>query len=83
MLLKVARFKNVIVESALIARFMGPTWGPSGADRTQVGPMLAPWTLLSGLLGLKIVESGDNKPLSEQMMVYFTDAYIWHLASVS
>ena len=26
----------------------GPTWGPSGADRTQVGPMLAPWTLLSG-----------------------------------
>ena len=31
----------------LIARFMGPTWGPSGADRTQVGPMLAPWILLS------------------------------------
>ena len=23
---------------SLIARFMGPTWGPSGADRTQVGP---------------------------------------------
>ena len=34
--------------TTLIARFMGPTWGPSGADRTQVGPMLAPWTLLSG-----------------------------------
>ena len=34
---------------SLIVRFMGPTWGPSGADRTQVGPMLAPWTLLSGL----------------------------------
>ena len=32
----------------LIARFVGPTWGPSRADRTQVGPMLAPWTLLSG-----------------------------------
>ena len=31
-----------------IARFMGPTWGPSGADRTQVGPVLTPWTLLSG-----------------------------------
>ena len=27
---------------------MGPTWGPSGADRTQVGPMFAPRTLLSG-----------------------------------
>ena len=34
--------------TTLIARLMGPTWGPSGADRTQVGPMLAPWTLLSG-----------------------------------
>ena len=34
--------------SPLIARFMGPTWGPSGTDRTQVGPMLAPWNLLSG-----------------------------------
>ena len=36
------------VINALIARFMVPTWGPSGADRTQLGPMLAPWTLLSG-----------------------------------
>ena len=35
---------------SLIARFMGTTWGPSGADRTQVGPMLAPWTLLSGMV---------------------------------
>ena len=31
-----------------IARFTGPTWGPPGADRTKVGPMLAPWTFLSG-----------------------------------
>ena len=28
---------------------MGPTWGSSGAKGTQVGAMLAPWTLLSGL----------------------------------
>ena len=29
---------------------MGPTWGPSGADRAAMeGPMLAPWTLLSGM----------------------------------
>ena len=32
----------------LIAKFMGTTWGPPGANRTQVGPMLATWTLLSG-----------------------------------
>ena len=34
--------------TTLITRFMGPTWGPPGADRTQVGPMLAPWISLSG-----------------------------------
>ena len=33
-----------------IARFMEPTWGPSGADRTRMGPMLAPWTFLTGIL---------------------------------
>ena len=26
----------------------GQIWSPSGADKTQVGTMLAPWTLLSG-----------------------------------
>ena len=39
---------TVTPKQTLIARFMGTTWGPSGADRTQVGPTLAPWTLLSG-----------------------------------
>ena len=33
-----------------IANFMGPTWGPPGACRPQMGPMLAPWTLLSGII---------------------------------
>ena len=36
------------VMTPLIARFMGPTWGPSGTDRTQVGTVLATWTLLCG-----------------------------------
>ena len=39
---------NCIQTPTLIARFMGPTWGPSGADMNQVDPMLAPWTMLSG-----------------------------------
>ena len=39
-----------IHKGTLIARFIWPTWGPSGADRTQVGPMLAPWTLPSEYL---------------------------------
>ena len=35
-------------EKKLIARFMGPTWGPSGTD------MLAPWTLLSGNVNMPL-----------------------------
>ena len=31
-----------------IAKFIGPTWGPPGSCWPQMGPMLAPWTLLSG-----------------------------------
>ena len=31
-----------------IAKIMGPTWGPPGSCRPQMGPMLAPWTLLLG-----------------------------------
>ena len=31
-----------------IAKFMRPTWGPPGSCRPQMGPILAPWTLLSG-----------------------------------
>ena len=27
---------------------MGPTWGPPGSCRPQMGPMMAPWSLLSG-----------------------------------
>ena len=33
-----------------IAKFMGPTWDPPGFCRPQMGPMLAPCTLLSGVL---------------------------------
>ena len=40
---------QVSVLCSQIAKFMGPTWGPPGSCRPQMGPMLAPWTLLSGL----------------------------------
>ena len=33
---------------------MGPTWGPPGSCRPQMGPMLTPWTLLSGSSSLLI-----------------------------
>ena len=45
----------------LIARFMVPTWGPSGADRAQVGPMLAPWTLPSGPINNNWLQDIDSR----------------------
>ena len=42
----------VIPPATQIAKFMGPTWGPPRSSRPQVGPMLAPWTLLSGYICL-------------------------------
>ena len=35
-------------KTSQIAKFMAPTWDPPGSCRAQMGPMLAPWTLLSG-----------------------------------
>ena len=36
-----------VIPISQIAKFMGPTWGPLGSCRPQMGPILAPWTLLS------------------------------------
>ena len=59
----------------LIARFMGPTWGPSGADRTQVGPMLAPWTLLCGISPTHFVQFNIS--------LYLVHWYIYDLHMIS
>ena len=42
------RSRHLFGKTTLIARFMGPTWSLPGADRTQVSPMWATWTLISG-----------------------------------
>ena len=41
--------KSLSIIRYQIAKFMGPTWGPPGSCRPQMGPMLAPWTLLPGV----------------------------------
>ena len=56
-----------------IARFMGPTWGPSGAGRTQVGPMLAPWTLLSGVIIKWTVEENRKYISSATKAIYLNE----------
>ena len=37
-------YREILVDT-LIARFMRPTWGPSGSCRPQMDPMVAPWNL--------------------------------------
>ena len=58
---------------SLIARVMGPTWGPSGADRTQMGPMLAPWTLLFGMSYHKISQRLKGMRSGVEMLVLPND----------
>ena len=53
-----------------ITRFMGPTWGPPGSCRPQVGSMLAPWTLLSRVTCL--LEELDKR---NQTMKYSWNAW--------
>ena len=36
-----------------MAKFIGPTWGPPGSRRPQMGPILAPSTFLSGMIWSK------------------------------
>ena len=43
-------------EAPQITKFMGPTWGSPGPCRPQMGPMLAPWTLILGTQGSALVE---------------------------
>ena len=57
-----------------IAKFMGPTWGPPGSCRPQMGPMLAPWTLLSGLFISVARQTGNS--------VLFLSVLYWTLCAV-
>ena len=47
-------------KSSQITRLMGPTWGPPGSWRLQVGPVLAPWTLLSGMFNFTVITVSTN-----------------------
>ena len=68
------------VKRPLLPRFMGPTWGPSGADRTQVGPMLAPWILLHGTLATPnlLLLNQYRPPELWLLMVKVSDAWWCH-----
>ena len=70
---------NTFVITAQIANFMGPTWDPPGSWWPQMGPMLAPWTLLLGWLLWRWpwwqlpVEPVSSKFLSWQCFYFSSD----------
>ena len=64
-----------------IARFMGPTWGPPGDDRTQVGPMMAPWTLLSGEQRSSFVALCFNHMMQQDTLNHYGDVLMGAIMS--
>ena len=57
-----------VMVTSQIAKFMGPTWGPPGSCWSQMGPMLALWTLLSGIFPSAnevILKHGCHQPVSK------------------
>ena len=72
---------NTHHKTTQIARFVGPTWGPPGSCRPQMGPMLAPWTLLLGELQWpKIMETAKTLALTLEISpprVFMTPYYQW------
>ena len=59
------------------AKFMGPTGGPPGSCRPQVGPMLDPWTLLSGAVFPLLTQWGYcSLAISHQYYTRYLFCYI-------
>ena len=69
--------------STLIARFMGPTWGPSWVYRIQVGPMLAPWTSLSGNIWecLSFEDARSNKHICNNRFLSYCEEHLRPMGS--
>ena len=76
-----------------IAKFMGPTWGPPGSCRPQMGPMLAPWTLLLGyacrqyevLMQItkqtRIISPWAREPDNNKEIKSLPSCHCWYLAA--
>ena len=60
------------------SKFMRPAWGPPGTCRPQMGPMLAPWTLLSGIRWLWDVLFSYNRNCAGKMVSWY-----WNSLQVS
>ena len=63
------------------AKFMGPTWGPPGSCRPHVGPMLAPWTSLSGAITKQWFVKAECQWASNWSCRFRVGVIYWHRVS--
>ena len=74
-------------DSTQIAKFMGPSWGPPGSCRPQMGPMLTPWIMLSGYIPPNIhMHLPDDVPktrLNSDLKVFDFDHKLLTLCQIS
>ena len=71
-----------------ITIFMGPTWGPPGSCRPQMGPVLAPWTMLSGytpgaITVWRLIVRFFKNSMPRDWCLYLLDQWLWNLTGVS
>ena len=69
--MKTVSLCSVLLWWSQITKFMGPTWGPPGSCRPQMGSMLAPWFLLSGILWTpigRIKDTGTSRHYNDVIM---------------
>ena len=65
-------------DCAQIARFMGQHGAHLDPVGPQMGPMLAPWTLLSGWCYLRYIRFSPLKSYDDFLTTeYFHDVYVW------
>ena len=66
--LSCTRLLRALLLTPLIARFIGPTWGPSGADRTQVAPY---WPREFCYLGHNMWDTDFEQERGEELRQHF------------
>ena len=69
--------EKIIFIATQIVKSMGPAWDPPWSCRPQMGPMLAPWTLLSGNIG-----SIKMSPKADQLDSSSHDSCCWAVFNV-
>ena len=62
-----------------ITKFMGPTWGPPGCCWPQMGPMLAPWTFLSGYSNIAWSKRGIAARIWSIYVIWWSRAPLVHV----